>query len=485
MSDPLGQPPSRVCWNTNQQITSTDLDRMGQAALRSSLHLLAWLCRDLAAGAPLSGFAGPDDCKATLASAPLTVGVAAGLGMLYDSSLTDDWAPHYRPVAVPAPATVALAAHDATDPRIDILCLAPAVVEDLPQSRFVYGNGTPQTLNTRERAGYTLQIVQGTPAASPSAPATPAGALKIAEARVPAISGAATVTDTRPLLRLGQAWAADPAPEYVQPFVPGSGAELRVTATSPASAAVAVAAGEVVIVGPKGVLRRRFEAAALAVPLAASGLRRIDRIVAADGGLLRVAGAESASPVAPTLAPGQVPLARIEVESTGTIDPGDIEDERVREPFDGGEQLRPGSVDGTRLAGGAVGTSKLDDYAVTGIKMAVPPVIPLVTTAAAAPDTTISVQLRDAEGEPVTRTARLLVEILDGDLAPAPALTELEVTTGTAVTAEDKIRLLLDTTAGGVAVVRHQLLASGTARWARFTPIGTPGAPALVSWTTP
>ena len=85
--------------------------------------------------------------------------------------------------------TVTLATADATNPRIDIIV---AWVKD----------------GTEGQAGDTSVIdkVTGTPAASPSAPATPATALKLAEVLVPAAASSvvnANITDFRSVFTLG------------------------------------------------------------------------------------------------------------------------------------------------------------------------------------------------------------------------------------------------------------------------------------------
>lgn len=492
MSDPAAAPDGRVDFNPNERVTSDDLDNIGEMALRAVCHLLAWLVRDLVADAPPSGFPG-DDCKPSLSSAPLTVGVAKGRGFYYDSAETSVWGTHYKPVVVAAAFTTVLAAHDATHPRIDIVCLAPAREEDQPQNRLVFANTTPQSLNKRSVCAYTLQVVSGTPAATPSVPSTPAGYLKIAECRVPAITGSATVTDTRPLLAFGQAWASDPAAPYIAApgFVPGSSTELAVSASSPAAMTVEIAAGEAVIVGTKGTRRHRYIAATLAISASDPSNGRRDLVVAKeDGTLAVVTGTPSGSPVVPSTPSGAVPLARIQVDAAvTTITSGKITDLRQRWPF-GSDQLRRESIDSYHLLAEAVGTPALAPASVTGVKLSVPPAIPVLTAGSPSGSLTpITIDTQDPDGEQVTRTVRYFAEMLDANFEriendAGPPLRMIDVTTGTAISTDQKTALIFDTDASGNAAVNVQH-SVGAPIYLRVTPLNTPGSPAIVGFTAP
>lgn len=203
MADPITAHGGRMKWNTGESIGATDLERMGQIASQSLFHTLARFFRNNT-GDPQSGFFG-DDCLVS-AVGGLDVQVAAGLGLIYDAAESDGYDTHYKPIVVAAADVQTLAAHDPSNPRIDLVALAPATADEDSQTDQVKDPGTgavsSQSINKRVRHSYALQVVQGTPAASPSAPATPAGYLAVAEVTVPAGAGALTVADARDVLVL-------------------------------------------------------------------------------------------------------------------------------------------------------------------------------------------------------------------------------------------------------------------------------------------
>jgi hypothetical protein len=82
--------------------------------------------------------------------------------------------------AVDAAVNVDIAAANATNPRIDIVILRTYDLD--------LGDVAPAgiTLPSGQRGCATVEVVGGTPAGSPAAPATPANAIKIAEVTVPA-----------------------------------------------------------------------------------------------------------------------------------------------------------------------------------------------------------------------------------------------------------------------------------------------------------
>jgi hypothetical protein len=503
MSDTLQNPGGRANWTTYQQVKAERLNNIGDMALQSLTHILAWLFRDQVADAPQSGFPKADDCKVTAAG--LVLSIAKGIGFYYDSAETEAFQPHYKPIVVSSATNTTLDAHDATNPRIDIVCLAPATDTDEAASCFLKTAGTVTTtaIDTRQRWTHTLQVVKGTPAATPSAPATPSGYLKIAEVLVPAVSGAVTVTDTRPILTFGHAWSADPAAEYVDSdgFVPGTGNELVVSATSPASLNVRVAAGEVVCNGAQGTKRYRYNATTLAVSAAHATLARVDLVVADDDGTLKVvAGTPAGSPVAPSPGAGQVPLAQFVVAAlASSIANGDITDLREREPF-GPSQLRAAAVTTPKLANQAVTTSKIDDQAVTtakiaddavetgqiadgavtGVKLSVLPVVPDVEISNSGTTATVSITMLDVDGNPVARAQRVQVECINAassDLQDGGAGTLLHGST------TNKVVGTTDNT-GALVLTHVNWGAVGTNLMFIVTPLHTQGGPIQPGYPT-
>lgn len=144
-----------------------------------------------------------------------SVTVAAGLGVQEDSSQTSP-EPTQRPIYQAASDTLNISSPDASLDRIDIVCVRATVANELTATRKKKDASTSaitnETLTVQKDWEAEFQIVAGTPDASPSAPATPSGWLKIAELAVTAVSGmsgAGAVTDTRTAMPIGGAVAID------------------------------------------------------------------------------------------------------------------------------------------------------------------------------------------------------------------------------------------------------------------------------------
>lgn len=193
-----------VTFIAGQLATFTDFRRIQNAIRQNTMEAL--FGRLFLNGTTLrDGFFG-NDCLVS-SSGGLNYSVAAGLGFMYDSTVTDEFTAQYRPIVVPSAITGALGAHDASNPRIDIICLAPAFTADTNESITVRASdGTLTTPTADRRSLYyrAIQVVAGTPAGSPSAPATPSGYMKIAECAVPAVSGDIVVTDSRTVMVMSQ-----------------------------------------------------------------------------------------------------------------------------------------------------------------------------------------------------------------------------------------------------------------------------------------
>lgn len=513
MADPRLHPGGRVEWHQNERLSETYLDRIGKIAMQTVTSMLAMYHRDAVADAPMSGFAG-DDCLVTVDAAPLTIAVAPGVGWYYDSAETDAFAPHWEPIVVPVEDTEVLSAHHATLARIDIVCLAPAETQD--QAAAVYirdpslGTVTTPSNSKRSKPSYTLTVVAGTPGATPSAPATPSGYIKIAECAVPATSGTVVITDTRPLLVLGQAHAPDPRDEYIadEGFVPGTSTELQVTASSPVSMVLRIARGEAVVKGASGVRRIRYNATTVTLDASHVTHDRRDLIVAdEDGTITVVKGVEDGSAVVTAVADGQVPLATVLVDNAAvSIADAKILDRRIRFPF-GPDQLQTDSVTTlkiaeeavtqSRIAEEAVGSDQIEPLAVTtpliaagavtAVKQSVVPVIPQLTVGATVgADTPVTVNMRDPDAVNVSRVVRCKAEVFyaDMELIPEADSRHLAVTAGTGISTTNKPTILFDTDASGDATIKLVSLLSAT-YYVVVTPLNTPGYPSIVSITIP
>lgn len=192
-------------FTTGQLLTTQDVLRMQNGARQVAIELLIGRLY-LSGGALPTGFFGTD-CLAS-SSGGLNYSVAPGLGLQLDTTITEAFTSQLRPIVVGAAITGTLGARDATNPRIDILCLKADYDTDTSESINVMagdGSTSASTADRRSLYSYAFQVVAGTPAGSPVAPATPTGYIKIAQCAVPALSGSIVVTDYRPLLVLDSA----------------------------------------------------------------------------------------------------------------------------------------------------------------------------------------------------------------------------------------------------------------------------------------
>lgn len=354
----LERPGGRFNADVGMLLTETDIDRIGAMSLQSILAFLSLLFFDDEQGVPLSGFPrdtlGRDHCIVS-ATSDLGFSVSTGWGFQFDSAAAV--APfgqnRFLPIVRAQAYTGTLGAHDATNPRIDKVCIRAATIGDESASRNVKNPSTGVVSSTsvdqRLRLTSEVLVVAGTPAASPTSPATPAGYVAIGEALVPAVSGAATWSDIRPVLELGHYFRGLPV-HAVGNYVPlGTSNELLVTAASPAAMAVYVTRGRAVINGIS-----RFYRAAVYPPLTVSAahasLGRFDLVVARQNGTLDVVAGTAGSGVPPAVPSNAIALAMITVAPTvTTITSGDITDLRAREPFVGTTHLQARSTSHSRL----------------------------------------------------------------------------------------------------------------------------------------
>jgi hypothetical protein len=149
-----------------------------------------------------------DSFKVNYAS-PTSVTVNAGLGMQYDSSAASP-EPSQRPLYRSTAATLNLTAPDGANPRIDIVVCKYGTSDEITDTRNYKDAGTlvvsAQSFVLQKDKYAELLVVTGTPAGSPTTPATPTGYIKLATLTVPAVvgmSGSGNVTDNRSLMPLG------------------------------------------------------------------------------------------------------------------------------------------------------------------------------------------------------------------------------------------------------------------------------------------
>lgn len=140
---------------------------------------------------------------------PSSVSANAGVGFQTDATQVAP-EPKKRLLYRASSTTLNVTAPDLVNDRIDIVVMRAARVNGATESRKFKDAGTlvisNQNLVTSNDWESEFLIVDGTPAGSPVAPATPAGYIKIAELYVNAVtglSGAGDVTDSRTLMPVG------------------------------------------------------------------------------------------------------------------------------------------------------------------------------------------------------------------------------------------------------------------------------------------
>lgn len=138
-----------------------------------------------------------------------TVNVLKGVGFQTDSAQASP-EPKKRLLYRGADVSVNVNPPDASNDRIDIICVKAAIVDELTGTRkkkdAISSSITNESLVIQKDWQAEVIAVAGTPAASPSVPATPTGYIKVAEVLVSAvtgIAGAGAITDTRALMPIG------------------------------------------------------------------------------------------------------------------------------------------------------------------------------------------------------------------------------------------------------------------------------------------
>jgi len=137
---------------------------------------------------------------------PTSVTVRAGTGFQEDTSQASP-EPEKRLLYKATQSSHNISMPDASLDRIDILVVQAAVVDEITATRkfkdAVLETVSNQNLVVQRDWAATVQIVAGTPNASPVAPAVPTGFIKVAEflvTTVTGISGAGAITDSRSIL---------------------------------------------------------------------------------------------------------------------------------------------------------------------------------------------------------------------------------------------------------------------------------------------
>ena len=421
MAEPL-DPGGNFLFTANAIASAADQNYQGAMVFRTLFGLFCarLFTNPVEVTGPLDGFFG-EDCLVEHVSA-MNVRVKPGFGLQVVTP-ADNYSPSFQPVVVESNTTQAISTADATHPRIDVIAIKASTTDTESASRNTYGGGSSM-VNTVRKPSALISYTAGTPAASPVAPSTPAGYIKIAEVTVGA--GATTVSgqirDCRPLLRFDPAMVlAEPPAEYHTNFVPGSGNELLVSVAGTGSIKVTVQDGEAVING----YRHKYTPAVLTLSAGHASLPRIDLICADDEGeVIVLAGTPNSPAVGGIATPGagEMILAYVLVPATVVNGSGcTATDYRVREPV-GTAQIRDDAVTEDKIIDGAVTTAKIDDEAVTTPKVfaGLRPVIPVITYTGATSTSTVTVTMRDSEGDVVAAQTEFELVLLNQDNDESP-----------------------------------------------------------------
>lgn len=190
-------------FNDGMEVIYQDFDRL-QKLMRQELY--ERVIFELIQRAEDSFF---DDGFLVSYASPSSVSVGPGVGFQTDATQTGENSKK-RLLYNAASMTLNLTPADVVNDRIDIVLAKHAVdTTDTDTRKFKdAGSGviSNQSFDIEEDWVTELSIVDGTPAITPAAPATPSGFIKIAELYVNAVtglSGSGDVTDTRDLMPLG------------------------------------------------------------------------------------------------------------------------------------------------------------------------------------------------------------------------------------------------------------------------------------------
>jgi hypothetical protein len=364
-----------VPFSQGQLLTAADVQRAQTLGLATLHHWLMVLFYDQQRETPLSGFPEESDHCLVTATGNLAGEVAPGIGYVLDSSVLDpagDAWDHgaFQPIVVDVAEPFTLAAHNATNPRWDIISIGPARLNDENGTRRVKNPTTlvesSQSVPLRRRYSFEVTVTQGTPAASPVEPVVPTGHVKIARAEVPATSGATVFRDTRPLVQLGGLLKGHPAKEYARNFIPNPSSApnaLQVTASSPTSLVLQVAEGRAMIRG----ISRWYQKQTVTLSAAHATNPRIDLVCALENGTVAVtAGTPAGSPAVPSQPANSIALAQVAVAALDTtITNSNITDLRSSYLLD------TEWVSGRRRP---YGNEQFDDYVLNHSKLSVPEV---------------------------------------------------------------------------------------------------------------
>ncbi|KKK91116.1 hypothetical protein LCGC14_2716210, partial [marine sediment metagenome] len=205
-------------WYPNEILRDEDINFVGFSQYQNITDLLASMVNhgyESGSGAADRVLGGLQLRWNNLLTSDLTAGHALSFTGRYFSSGTWAFAAgagEVFSVVLPEDASVAVDAGDGSNPRYDTVEVRPIQTPYNSQSREfkdpITGTVTSAVTSTRTEYGVQFQVKTGTPAADPSAPATTAGWIKIAEIYV-ATSASAIDQDDIKDVRDSDTWTTD------------------------------------------------------------------------------------------------------------------------------------------------------------------------------------------------------------------------------------------------------------------------------------
>lgn len=179
--------PDQVLFDTNEQILSSDLNRMGTLTAKAVQDAL------LAMGGSIDALVAPQDVVRRGLNATVGVGlsvdISAGEAMRFDGPSAGD-ATGYHLGRIDNLTNLPIAAADPGQPRLDLVYATFSLDAEDSGNRNIIDPVTrivsSVSVDKSSRPRLTLGVVTGTPAANPSKPALPASAIALWYVYVPA-----------------------------------------------------------------------------------------------------------------------------------------------------------------------------------------------------------------------------------------------------------------------------------------------------------
>lgn len=361
MADSLAQLLRRF-WNSNEKLTMASMNDMGEVAIESAFAALSFLLRRSAGQEIAPGFVADSFLPESVAD--LDVQILKGAGLIIDTTAAVPFTEMvFQPLILESNQTLNLDAHS-VDPRIDIIYALPAETAFENASVRIWGGASfsNQNLNTASKRSVTLAIQKGTPAATPTRPTVPAGAIEIARCDVPATSGAAVITDLRQRLQLGDPQGLNS--DHSVGWVPGSGNELLAAVSLTTNQLDTIEAGYAYASGRRYLIAEQVTN--FAIPAADAVQDRYDILcVDPHGNLTVVQGVLGGTrPDAPI---GYAGLLSWVMPAAASA-PTSVRDERIRYPYTG-DMLGDETIEARSLALSSVEAEKIASDAVTAQKI--------------------------------------------------------------------------------------------------------------------